>query len=233
MTIPSSAGPGTPENGIPNFSLGSFGAVGDIASGSPLIQPDDVYQAAGGVTWVRGRHMLKFGTDLRRTRSSRFRTLNTAGSMAFANSNPAGTGYDVADFLLGLPNTSTITTNPIVVDFRQWRADFYIADNWTVTPRLTLNLGLRYEFNSPIGETGGRIPFFNFTAPGSFSLQPKGEELFQNDFTNFAPRVGFAYRVNNVTVLRGGYGIYYSEPKLLGMDNLAVNPPLVTQYAAP
>lgn len=231
MVIPSSAGPGNIENGVPYVQSASFSPVGDVANGSPLIQPDEVTQFAAGLTSVRGRHSLKFGTDLRHTRSARFRTQVTAGGMSFTASNPAGTGYDVADYLLGLPATSQITTNPITVDMRQWRTDFYALDNWALTPKLTLNLGLRYEFNFPLTETGGRIPLFSFTPPGSFSVAKPGEALFDADYTNFAPRVGLAYRVLPGTVIRAGYGLFYSGPKLLGMDNLAINPPLVTLYS--
>jgi hypothetical protein len=230
MVIPSSAGPGNIENGVPYIQSASFAVVGDVTNGSPLIQPDEVYQFAAGLTSVRSRHNLKFGTDLRHTRSARFRTQNTAGALTFAANNPAGTGYDVADILLGLPSSTRITTNPITVDMRQWRTDFYALDNWTVTPKLTLNLGLRYEFNFPLTETGGRMPLFSFNPPGGFSVAKPGQAMFDPDYNDFAPRFGLAYRALPGTVVRAGYGIFYSGPKLLGMDNLAINPPLVTLY---
>ncbi|MCC6343390.1 MAG: TonB-dependent receptor [Bryobacterales bacterium] len=227
MIIPSSAKPGSPENGIPYFAVTGLTPVGDQPEGSPLIQPDENYQGAVSLTALRGRHMLKTGVDFLRTRSARFRTSNTAGRISFAPGNTGGTGQAMPDFFLGLPQTTTISTNPISVDLLETRVHGFVMDNWSVAPKLTLNLGVRYELNYPLTEPYGRIPIFDFTPPGSFRTLAPGAPLVAFDKNNFAPRFGFAWRPVNRTVVRGGYGIFYSEPKVLGMDELAINPPLV------
>lgn len=227
VTVPTSARPGTIENGMPNVSVTGFASLGDSLV-SPLVQPDENYQIVAGLSKLRGKHALKAGLDLRRTRSARFQGNFINGSIGFAPGNTGGSGHAFADFLLGLPQQSQVATVPVVVDFRQTRTQLYLADTWTATPKLTLTLGLRYELNNSPYETYGRISFFNFDSPGSFRRFQNGEPLFITDKNNFGPRLGIAYRPFGRTVVRAAYGAFFSEPKLLGMNLFSVNPPLIT-----
>ncbi|MFN9458218.1 MAG: TonB-dependent receptor domain-containing protein [Acidobacteriota bacterium] len=226
MAIPSVAGPGTLENGFPRFNITGFAPVGDSAV-VPLKEPDDNYQLAASVSTLRGKHGLKFGVDYRRARSARIHGRNTNGTLQFVPNNPAGTGNALADFLLGLPQSTSIVDRSVVVDMRQNRTHFFLADNWNLHPRLTLELGVRYELNLPVSERYGRIPVFDFTPPGEFRLLKPGEALFNGDYNNLAPRLGLAWRVTPATVIRAAYGVFYSEPKRHGLNVRGINPPFV------
>ncbi|MEO7652035.1 MAG: TonB-dependent receptor, partial [Bryobacteraceae bacterium] len=226
MVIPSTAAPGAFENAIPAFQLTGFATLGD-STVAPLNQPDENYQIAVGLSTLKGQHAIKVGMDFRRTRSARFHGRGTNGTVAFQPGNEGGSGHAFADFLLGLPRQSTIVNIPTVSDLRQTRAHFYVADTWSVSRKLTLNLGLRYEWNRPPAETYGRIPVFNFQAPGNFSTLAPGTPLFDGDLNNFAPRLGFAYRPTGKTVVRAAYGLFYSEPKILGLNVRGINPPFI------
>ncbi len=227
VRVPTSARPGTLENGIPQVAITGFATMGDSLV-VPLVQPDENYQIVAALSKLKGKHNLKAGIDFRRARSARFQGNFINGSISFEPGNAGGSGHAFADFLLGLPRQSQVATVPVVVDFRQTRNQIYIADTWTATPKLTLTLGLRYELNSSPHETYGRISFFNFDAPGSFRRFSNGEPLFITDKNNFGPRLGIAYRPFGKTVFRSAYGVFFSEPKLLGMNLFSVNPPLIT-----
>ncbi len=227
LQIPSSIHPGDPMNTYPYFSITGYGALGELGN-SPLYQPDENYQIASDLAVIKGKHALKFGYEFDRYRSSRFVNDNTNGQMNFTPTNPAGSGSAIGDFLLGLPTSTVIALLPITVDLRRTSADLYIADKWTVTPKLTVDLGLRYELDVPTNEHFGRIPVFNLTPPGSFETLARGEKLYQGDLNDFAPRLGVAYRVTNNDVIRAAGGIYYSLTPQLEMTFMASNPPFIT-----
>ncbi|MCL5744129.1 MAG: TonB-dependent receptor, partial [Acidobacteria bacterium] len=230
MTIPSTAVPGAIENAIPSFGVTGFAGIGD-SNVAPLNQPDENYQIAGSLSVLKGKHALKTGIDFRRTRSARFHGRFTNGSVSFQPGNEGGSGHAFADLLLGLPRQSSIVNIPSVVDLRQTRAHLFLADTWTLSPKLTLSLGLRYELNASPWETYGRIPVFDFTPPGAFHTLEPGAPLFTGDHNNFAPRIGAAYRPFDKTVVRAAYGVFYSEPKLLGLNVRGINPPFIISQA--
>ncbi len=188
-----------------------------------------------GLTWIRNKHEFKFGWDFRRMRTfsnpldlagaqGRFTFSNAQTSLPTAQST---TGNAFASFLLGTLHTANrevIALNPDDYSGYGYQA-FYINDNWKVSPKLTLNLGLRYD-----------VPLARFNSKGQFTsfdpnlANPKADNRMgalafsgfgpgrQNkkrfadiDMTEFGPRLGFAYQINPKTVLRGGYGIYYSS----------------------
>lgn len=118
------------------------------------------------------------------------------------------------------------------VDQRLWMASGFFEDDWKATPRLTLNLGLRYDFATPGLE--GRSRIANFDPAGSGSLEfAKSDSVGDRSLmypnpTNFGPRFGVSYAVNDKTVLRGVYGVYYSVFQRFGSeDQLALNPPFL------
>jgi len=127
-------------------------------------------------------------------------------------------------------------TNVYVVDQRHWATSFFVQDDWKVNPKLSLNLGLRYDFITPaleaenrqtnfIPEGGGRLIFAS-----DGSLEDRG--LVKTDKNNFAPRIGVVYKATEKTVLRGGYGIFYNLFDRIGSeDQLALNPPGLTNNA--
>ena len=133
----------------------------------------------------------------------------------------------MADFLLGYVSDSLLTT-PYVVDQRHWATSFFVQDDWKATAKLSLNLGLRYDFITPALEANNRQANFDPTT-GTLvnatdgSLQDRG--LVIPDKNNFAPRIGVVYQVTDSMVVRGGYGIFYNLFDRIGSeDQIALNP---------
>jgi hypothetical protein len=191
-------------------------------------------------TWIRGVHSFKYGGQATRfggnehtsNQPSGLWTINgqyTRGIQA-NGAAIANTGINMADFLLGRPSAVTINSKPTIGKRIQYAAG-YFQDDWRVSPRLTLNLGIRYDVETPIWEVGGRMSNFDPYAPNPLAGTgdiPKGaigvttfpnrngksQYLVNWDKNNFAPRFGFAWRVfgDAKTVVRGGFGIFFGNP---------------------
>lgn len=198
-------------------------------------------------TMVRGRHTFVFGGQLEYTYDNYLQTNLGGGLVSFngswtqslaRNATGATGGLDIADYLLGFglgagaqfgnQTTGNLTISQPVASKETYRA-LYFADNWHVTNKLTLNLGLRYELQGTWSERYNRLSYFNpgvvnssvtgcsgvagSPCPGDLFLVGTGANKTPNNLpllkTNFAPRVGFAYSWDQKTVLRGGYGIFY------------------------
>jgi hypothetical protein len=229
MNNPYYVGPTSPMNIYPTFSIPGFTAIG-LSGDAPLIQPDQNYEVASDLSLIGGKHSLKVGVELDRYRTVRQVNDFTNGVLNFAATNPAGSGNALADFLLGLPNSTMVATLPVVVDLRRSAIDLYIADQWLATPKLTVEMGLRYELNAPANEHNGRISLFNYTAPGGFQQLSPGQALWNTDLRDFAPRLGINYRFLPSTVVRTFGGIFYSNPPTLALTTLPSNPPFITTY---
>jgi hypothetical protein len=141
----------------------------------------------------------------------------------------AGTGLSYADGLLGYVQQAALT-NVLVVDQRLRMHSFFVQDDFKVSSRLTLNLGLRYDFSAPVTDGKNRMANFDPAGAGSLVLAKDGSlenrALVRPDKNNWAPRFGLAYRINPKTVWRMGYGIFYTLFDRNGSeDQLALNPP--------
>ena len=182
------------------------------------------------ISWLTGKHEYRFGWDIRRLRTIAFDAAGTNGLFNFERAQTAlpgstgTTGHSFASFLLGAPNQVSFTTLPTPdVQIRYGYHAGYFQDNWKIKPSLTLNLGVRYEV--PIGwhmsnyqmsgvdtklsnpAAGGLPGAMIFAGPGPGRTGTK--RFYPTDFSNVGPRVGFAYKVAEKTVVRGGFGIYY------------------------
>ena len=211
----------------------------DVATlGSPTFLPSkelqNSYTLSENLTWVKNRHTFKYGTEIRREEFTIFQPASPRGNLSFGpqfTANPAtgGGGSGFASFLIGLTGGGGINNLHNVDYFRQTYA-FYGQDDWKVTPKLTLNLGLRYELFGNVTERHDQLATFDLTNPSTPTLiVPKGQNqqltplvasfvkisatgsknLIKTDLNNFAPRVGFAYQLFPKSVLRAGYGIFY------------------------
>lgn len=174
------------------------------------------------VAWSKGKHDLKFGTDIRRVRNNFNFDFFNNGSFDFANFVSPFTGNGLADFVGGFPDNYFQFSNA-VYGIRATSLDFYGQDSWKVTPRFTLDLGLRYEYNTPLYDPHNQvIGFFpgkqskvflgappNLLYPGDAGTPNKA--LTFPDRNNFAPRFGFAWDLfgDSKVVMRGGFGIFY------------------------
>jgi hypothetical protein len=197
-------------------------------------------QAWGGESlWGRGRHNITFGGDVRRQQWNVFSQQDARGTLAFTG---AATGSDLADFLLGVPHTSAIAFGNADKYLRAPAYDAYVTDDWRVSPVLTVNAGVRWEYEAPVTELLGRLvnldvaPGFTAVSPvvatrplGALTAGRYPDSLLRPDRRGLQPRVGLALRpvAGSSLVIRAGYGIYrntavYEPIALL----LAQQPPL-------
>lgn len=230
--------------GLPNrgntSSLPYFSISGVTGNTINLLNPvnDGHAQFADNLSWIHGRHTMKFGVEEVSWFDNRFQP-NTSGNPILGTYSFTGkfTGNAYADFMLGLPATVTRMEpyRPQKIRARDW--SFYAQDDFKVSSRLTLMYGLRYEYNGPAYTLDDNIFSFdlrngkivlpseqskNFLTPlfplNSFATETAaefgtGRSLRNPDKNNFAPRFGFSYQLdsNGRTVLRGGWGVYYSH----------------------
>ncbi len=181
---------------------------------------------------IRGKHEYKLGWDFRRLRtfSDPLDLAGTNGRYVFARAQTAlptalaTTGHAFASLLLGAVDQAAMTPLPVIPgEIRYAYQAVYFQDNWKLTPKLTLTLGLRYEVPEGWHEKDGNYSHVDLNRanpgagglPGALVFAGKGagrtgqKRFYPTDFSNFGPRLGFAYRLFDKTVLRGGYGVYY------------------------
>src|SRR6185369_5235336 len=206
------------------------------------------------LTWVKGSHTLKFGADF--VRNAAIDGFTSGRGNPRGRINYTGTNADpLTRFLLGLPANTVQYVNLFrpPMDVYNWETGFFIQDDFKVTPRLTLNFGLRYEIITPFTENNDLLVNFDPTFVGPdgkkgryvvpsqrtlAALDPRyiafgvvtadqigvPRSLVKTDYNNLGPRVGAAWRFAEKSVLRGGYGIFYPTSAAQGIrDPLATN----------
>src|SRR5258708_29939202 len=189
---------------------------------------DDVFQLNDFVNWVKGKHNFKFGGGYRFLQFNVRRLTTAAGEFDFdpaqTSNGGVGNGDPVASSLFGLVNQGVLNYGGFSgVRYKVY--SFYAQDSYRLTPRLTLNYGLRYDLDLPASEALNRFSAVDPTLPNPGAGNILGAYTYFGTGTGrnernrpqdtykkaFGPRVGFAYKINEKTVLRGGYGIFY-EP---------------------
>ncbi len=209
--------------GIPNIVIDPFTGLG--GGGTNWYQFDTTFQASNVLAYTRGSHNIRGGFDLRRLATGRRAANDPRGRFNFTGDM---TGHPVADFMLGLPRTVIPPTDQIQGHVGGWRNGFFVNDVWQATQNLTLSLGLRYELNTPVQTYAGLASMLaedqETIIPSSFPAE--GFEFHEPNYTDIAPRIGATYRLNEKTVLRAGYGIYYNPNQMNSFTFLTNNPPL-------
>jgi hypothetical protein len=213
-----------PQLGFPSLSFIYSGQQSGSAEfsgwggGDPNLNVENRFQWADNLSWIHGKHAIKTGVDIRR---ERFDTLKGTpffgneiyGASFTSSSNAAGSGLPFADFLLGFP---TFTQGTPMLDWGRQRSIYFggfVEDDWKISSKLTLNLGLRYElFTQPLDDRNlGSL--FN-VQNGQYALPGKNgytRAIVDGDHNNWGPRLGFAYQASQKLVFRGGAGIFYGE----------------------
>ncbi len=184
--------------GNTSLSVAGVSTLGGYNILPRLLPSENRFQYVDNVSWVKGKHSLKFGFDIANTEDYSNSLSNRAGTFTYSNvttfaqdfTNPAPGPSHWSSY-------SQVFGNPIV-DTTITDLGFYAQDSWKVTPKLTLNLGLRYEYSVLPQPTT-----VNPNYPQTGKIPSAGKD--------FAPRIGFAYAINDKTVFRGGYGLYYSR----------------------
>ena len=220
-------------SGLSLVEPAGFTSLGD-SLWTPEFVVENIFQIADTLSWVRGKHSLKFGIDFRRQQRNFFQTTAPRGWFQLTGQytndlSTANGGNGLADLLLGVPIFSEQDTLQGEYPTRYWDLAGFVQDDFRLTPNLTLNLGLRYEVASP---ANGRI--------GNFDLQraivvnaegPKGvpHAGVAFDKNNFAPRVGFAWSPfgGKRTVVRSAFGVFYSSEGNI-FDDLGLNAPYLS-----
>lgn len=221
----------------------------------PAAQHNQIWQVGNNLSWSRGTHSLKFGGLIFRRNFSFDEAFNPRGVFGFDGRTTSGGATPVrehafASYLLGLATSASLSPDPFSNRMDHWWYAVYAQDDWKVTRNLTLNLGLRYEYFQPPIEHGkivnfellGAVPGFIVSRqlyggfPPSDNLPdtpgyPRRSLVF-DDKNNFGPRFGFAYAIPSLgnLVVRGGYGVYYTQEITNSFTVLALNPPIVRNF---
>jgi hypothetical protein len=206
--------------------------------------PDNTVQIADAVTWVTGRHTFKFGADAKWQQLNVTQVNDPAGTFNFRgdqtgsdagpNNFAGGGGWPIASLITGATEFSFVNIHSVKPAWRYFTPSFFANDDIKITPRLTLNVGVRYEIPYPRSEAHNYMRGFDPTIPnpdpliagtrrgalvgagGQGGLKASNRGLVNPDYSDFGPRVGFAYSLNNKSVVRGGIGLYYAP--LLSSD---------------
>jgi carboxypeptidase family protein/TonB-dependent receptor-like protein len=216
--------PGVPDdprvNGLTLFAPNGFRRLGD-PNFAPTILASQERQITDVLTLVRGGHTLKLGGEIRWSQFNISQEASPRGRFSFSGeftqAADGSGGSSIADMLLGLPISANIST-VIGMGNRQHVPSLFVQDDWKVNRRLTLNLGLRYDYFSPIVEAHDRQSNFNY-ATGTLVVAGQNgasRSLTVADKANFSPRIGFAWtpRESADLVVRGAYGIFYSGQEI-------------------
>jgi hypothetical protein len=248
LTVPNQIGSTDPRfyNGLPSFSFGIFTGLSNTTPSQTINQ---TISFSDFVSWRHKKHNMRYGFDIRRVHADSIGGNNPLGSFSFtgyATANPAdqvaGTGGQTsgngfADFLLGLPTTTSLQAPAHKIYLRENVYDWYVTDDFRLASGLTLSYGLRYEYFGPYSEKNNRLVNLTGVTPTGYSTigcqTPNGvsytsatgtvnctasgrASLVNPDHTMYSPRFGFAYKptilkkLTKDMVIRGGYGINYN-----------------------
>jgi len=218
---------GVADEAFPRITVAGIAAIG---AGNherrqfPIVQ----HQIVNSTSYVRGRHALKGGLEIRPSFNYEVNRPSISGTFAFATQptafpNRAGTGLGLASLLLGFPNSVTVRETD-VLDRSSWYLGAFVQDDWTVTANLTLNVGLRWETDTPIVDANDRMNGFDRDAINPVSGTPGVVRFagvdgwpsspYRTDWNNVGPRIGFAWRPFGQphTIVRGGFGVFFAHP---------------------
>ena len=214
--------------GFPVVSAAGYLGMG---KGAFLDQSGTAFTWAASVTKIAGKHNWKTGMEYRVQQSSEGVGTDTSGNYAFdatftrgPNANQTAGGNSIAGMLIGVPTTGQVGYLPKVLTSNPYFG-IYVQDDWKVTRKLTLNVGIRWDVEKGRTERFRQLSYFDFDAPLPIAAQTGIPNLrgglrfvgvdgnpnrqFDTDPNNIAPRFGFAYSLTPKTIIRGGYGIFY------------------------
>ncbi len=202
--------------GLPRIRIGELPSFQLGASWPKTVGPDGVWQFSDNISYLRGNHSFKFGGEVLVNQSTNNVTSNTKGPVQFAN---------LADFFQGAIQKANISAGNFLRHLQSEGFAAFVQDDWRVTPKLTVNLGIRYELNTVVKEKNNLVGNFDPVK----GLQQVGvggvSSLYNGDHNNFSPRLGFAWDIagNGKTVVRGGGGILYEQgsfDSMMALGNL-------------
>jgi hypothetical protein len=220
----------------------------DASTSSTIQRANGSFSESASLTWIRGKHNLKFGLQHRlwqiRDAQNNVGTPTLTFNPRFTSLDPlrvtAASGVGMASFLLGMGSGGTVAIVQPLAEQR-WYWSFFVQDDWKVTSKLTLNVGLQYSLDSPLNERYDRLAWFDPAAvppiaqtvglplSGALRFVDRDNRYPQELFTKqWAPRFGFAYQWRPRTVFRGGYGIFWLPNNLLTTNSASGVAPMVS-----
>ena len=214
---PSDFGFSSPSNVFPEIEVSGGMFFGGI-TGFPQGRGDTTFHYGDTVSLVKGKHSIKFGAEFRRFRNNNFNG-GTGGSILFSS---------LATFLAGTPSQDIETALPANPGLRVNALGTFAQDDIKLTRKLTLNLGIRWEYNGVPSEIHNRLSVFNTASDTVIQVGTNGvDEPYHKQFTAFGPRIGLAWDPlgDGKTVIRAGFGIYYDQPVTNLVSGLGSNPP--------
>jgi len=248
LGIPGLNGPDIRQSGFPNVSFSGYDTLG-VPNWMPLFRTEENFTTSHNLTWIKGAHELRFGFDGLLLRMNHWQPeLSAGGPRGSFDFEPGTTGLNgsalspnflnaYASFLLGLPYEVQKGLQYILMTPREWQFGWYARDRWVVNRRLTVNLGLRYEYYPLMTRAGGKGIERYDANTNLVYLGGRGNVPTDVGITvshkMFAPRVGLAYRVTENFVIRAGYGLNwdplpFSRP-LRGFYPLTINADNIAQ----
>jgi hypothetical protein len=241
LGIPGINGPDPLQSGFPNFNIGAYAAFG-TPDWMPERHTDETYSHNDNVTWTKGAHEFRFGFDMARIHLNHWQPelsaggargyFNFGGQVTALNGGAPASQYNAyAQFLLGISDDEQKGYQYILMTGREWQFGLYAKDRWQVTRKLTIDYGLRYELFPLMTRSDGKglealDPYTNTLYLGGRGTTPEDVNMTVSHKL-FAPRIGLAYRLDDKTVIRAGYGLNYdplawSRP-LRGFYPLTIN----------
>jgi len=225
--------------GIPNIILSNFTGLSQQQPYSSLSQTIALSET---LSWIHGKHNFRFGGDYRRVHRDFLGGSNSTGTFTFSGkftedtAQDPTTGSSLADFLLGYPQETTIDVAASKSYLRDNVWDVYVQDDWRIRTNLTLNFGMRYEFFAPYTEKFSHLTFVNTNPSAGFTTVAEAQagvgfsdSLVHPFYLGLSPRFGLAWRLPKQTVVRGGYGINYSNGQYATFASTMARQPLVNQ----
>lgn len=213
----------TRDFGYPGITVAGYSPVGDVTQ-LPIDRAATTYQLTDGFSLLHGKHGLKIGSEVRKLQFNGVLDLLSRGTLSFPG---AITQSGIGDLLLGFPALAIQSQSENPQTQRTTAMNVYFQDDWKVQPDLTLNLGLRYEYNTPATDPANRMSVFDLTRftvsqVGTNGISRSG---YRPDRNNFGPRFGLAWSPAPKFVIRAGYGIYYDSGMTVVNSSLYFNPP--------
>jgi hypothetical protein len=217
--------------GLPNIVISNFSGV---SQQQPNFSVSQTISASETLSWIHGKHNLRFGGDYRRVHRDFLGGSNSTGTFYFTGQF---SGSALADFLAGNALETSIDAAAGKSYLRENVTDFFATDDWRVRSYLTLNYGLRYEYFSPYTEKSGRLADVSTNAAGGFTQATEvqagvGQNKLPSSLvypfrTGFAPRFGAALRLPQHTVVRGGFGMNYTNSQYATFATAMARQPMV------
>ena len=215
--------------GFPFIIVAGLSPIGDQTQ-TPISRYTTTVQIVDGLTLVRGRSVLKIGAEARNVRLNGALDYFARGQMTFSG---AITGSGISDLLSGFPSFAIQAQFNNPQTLRTTSYNSYIQEDWKVRSNLTLNLGLRYEYNTPPTDPHDRMAILDLASAAVVNVGTHGisRSGTRPDRNNFAPRLGFAWTPAARVVVRGAYGVYYDAGMLVVNSSLYFNPPYFNVHA--